>query len=289
MVRVLVLGASGMLGSQVFSHLRNCGFDVLGSTRSGELSGNPQSMIKLDIENFSESIFTATEPPLWVINCIGIVKARIRSARDKAIATRVNSYFPHQLNAAAEKFGFRVIQIATDCVYSGTVGQYTEDSPHDPTDIYGMSKSLGEVESERFLNLRCSIIGPEPHGDSSLVEWVRSQPFGSEINGFVNHLWNGVTTLAFAKLVAGIIRTDSFEAGTFHVTPRDIVTKDQLVRLIALRLERQDLVVNPVAAPSLVERSLMTSFPDLNSRLWGDAGYEKIPSIRELVEECPIR
>ena len=277
-----------MLGRQVLLHLKTSGLDVAGTYRSPGDYPQEDNHLLLDVVSFSETLFEEADRPDWVINCIGVIKSRINSPADKATAVAVNSAFPHQLDQASEKFGFRVIQIATDCVYSGADGQYTENSPHSPTDIYGMSKSLGEVDSPRFLNLRCSIIGPERKGHSSLLEWVRSRPGGASIPGYVNHVWNGITTLAFAKVVLGIIRNNLFQGGTFHLVPRDVVTKDQLVRLIASRLGRDDLSVQSVAAEKLVERSLNTLFPSTNERLWHYAGYSEIPTIQELVKECPV-
>lgn len=277
-----------MLGNQVHKFFRQNGLDSLGTVRESEKTEDPKALVDFSVEAHSDDFFSSLPQTIWVINCIGMIKSRIISAKDKPQAIRVNSLFPHQLNEAAETFDFKVIQIATDCVYSGATGQYSEDSMHDPTDIYGMTKSLGEVQSERFMNLRCSIIGPELAGRSSLLEWVRSQPTGAEIDGYVNHLWNGITTLAFARIVAGIIANDGFQHGTFHVVPRDVVTKDQLVRLIADRFGRTDLSIRSATAPHLVERSLKTNFPEINARLWKDAGYAEIPSIPELVEECPV-
>ena len=99
-----------------------------------------------------------------------------------------------------------MIQIATDCVYSGKTGGYNEDSLHDALDAYGKTKSLGEVRSSTFLNIRSSIIGPEINHKVLLLEWFLKQPKGAVLNGFSNHLWNGVTTLQFAELCLTIIK-----------------------------------------------------------------------------------
>src|SRR5207244_6584362 len=107
-------------------------------------------------------------------------------------AVAVNSLFPYALSDVAEAAGARVLQIATDCVFSGREGSYREDSPHDPLDVYGKTKSLGEVQAPHFLNLRCSIVGPEIRGFRSLLCWFLAQPRNARLRGFVNHWWNGV-------------------------------------------------------------------------------------------------
>lgn len=81
----------------------------------------------------------------------------------------MNSEFPHIISEIFPKS--KIFQIATDCVFSGTKGNYTEDDFHNATDIYGKTKSLGEVKNNNFFNLRTSIIGKELDGKFSLIEW----------------------------------------------------------------------------------------------------------------------
>ena len=167
-MRIAVLGISGMLGSKMFDICQKYGLETIGINHS-----------ELDAENPDFSVIKHCE---YVINCIGIIKPYINSDNSSDIikAIKVNSLFPYKLAQTNKK----IIQIATDCVWNGMRGKYLETDPHDAEDIYGKTKSLGEVYSHNFLNLRCSIIGPEKKGYLSLLEWFLHQPKNAEIKGY---------------------------------------------------------------------------------------------------------
>jgi len=226
-------------------------------------------------------------PGDYVINCIGLIKHRMddSSATDRLEAIRVNSAFPYELAALAERQGFRVIQIATDCVYAGTTGLYTEDSPHDPLDVYGKTKSLGEVPNPLFLNVRCSIIGREVSGATSLVEWLLSQPQNGEIRGFLDHEWNGVTTDTFADLAIGLVTSKSELSGTHHFVPSSSMNKSDLSSLILSVFGRDDVTVVPTVTGKRVDRSLATIDEAKNQSLWRAAGYTDVPSVEDMVRK----
>ena len=232
-------------------------------------------------------LFLSAGSPDWVINAIGVIKPHIREDDPHSVenAIHINALFPHRLAAAAKESGFRVIQIATDCTYSGRDGNRVEDSPHDPTDVYGKTKSLGEVRSEGMHHVRCSIIGPEPKGHLSLLEWFRGRPEGAEVTGFVNHRWNGVTTFQFARICGGIIREDIALPHCQHLVPGDSVTKADVLAFFAAVFGREDIRILRGDAASVVDRTLATLRPDLSDALWKAAGYGRAPSVQEMIGE----
>jgi dTDP-4-dehydrorhamnose reductase len=225
--------------------------------------------------------------PDWIVNAIGVIKPRIDETSPASVATAVdvNALFPYALADAADQLDASVIQIATYCVYSGRSGGYREDAPHDALDVYGKTKSLGEAPAPGVTHLRCSIIGPERPPGSSLLAWVLGHAHGATAPGFTDHVWNGVTTWHFAKLCAAIVRENVDLPPLLHVVPADTVTKAELLRVIAGAFGREDLVVEPGQSPSAVDRSLQTSHPDANHRLWRAAGYSAPPTVAEMVRE----
>jgi dTDP-4-dehydrorhamnose reductase len=286
--RVLILGGTGMLGSAVLGALSERGIAVHATTR--DVSLLPPDLVP------SFSTFDVTLDDLrdvvagygegdTVVNCIGIIKHHIDDAdsahRRNAIA--INAEFPYELDALAERQGFTVIQIATDCVYSGDRGHYDETALHDATDVYGMTKSLGEVPSRNMLNLRCSIIGPENKNGKSLLEWVLAHEPGSSFSGYTDHHWNGVTAQAFGRLTAGIIETRNTVTGTYHVVPADVVDKFSLSNIILDAYRKSEVSVIPVVTGNAIDRTLSTVHPEVNARLWKDAGYSDIPTISDMV------
>ena len=287
---ILVLGASGMLGQGVLTALRGYPGKILASVRGGtKLSDFPDvSVISFDaasqnIDELSSFVKTGT----LIVNCIGIIKPYIRddnqSQRDTAM--HINGLFPSDLARFAELNGHEVVQIATDCVYSGAKGMYSEEDEMDALDVYGKTKALGETPSQSMMHIRVSIIGPERGRSTSLFEWVKNQPQNAVIGGFTDHLWNGVTTYHFGKVVRGIAEVGGFSPGVFHLIPGDVVTKESLVRMIASSCNRHDLTIEPRESGKSIDRTLRTLFPSRNLNLWMAAGYSRPPSIEEMIAE----
>lgn len=290
MVAVLILGGTGMLGGAVVKEFS--GFDgrLLVSSRGGHIMSLDQTIEQVAFDAKSDSVGGALQSLVagdYVINCIGVIKSEIdeSSASSRENATKVNSEFPRTLAAEAENRAIRVIQIATDCAFSGKTGKYSESSPHDALDHYGVTKSRGEVESESMMHLRVSIIGPETRGHTSLYDWVSRQPRNAEITGYVNHRWNGIPAKHFGKLARGIVESGDYSAGVHHVIPHDEVTKYELVNFIAEHSKRVDIQVMPGLASDPVDRTLVTNNQEFNRRLWANAGYSTPPTIADLVAE----
>jgi dTDP-4-dehydrorhamnose reductase len=285
MTRVLVLGANGMLGSMVAKVLASHReLEVVGSTRQG-------SDAPLEFDSSRDSIAELLESVHcdWVVNAIGILDSRIDEDDPESVASAIdtNATFPNRLAAAAGDRG--VIQISTDGVFSGRNPPYGERALHDATGVYARSKSLGEVSSPGFVNLRCSIIGPEDPPARSLLGWAMSQPPGATITGYTNHRWNGITTFHFAKLCAGVILGDRFELPTvLHVVPGDAVDKAELLGLLLSAFGRGDVTVLPEPAPAPMDRTLCTEYPKVNGRLWAAAGYRRPPTIEKMVRELSV-
>jgi dTDP-4-dehydrorhamnose reductase len=198
---VIIIGTNGMLGSMM-------------------------RYVIPDAIELNRPEFDAEEVIKWgsvfekrVINCAGVIKPY---CNDVARAVKVNALFPYYLPPGT-------IQIATDCVYTGKKGNYVETDPHDALDVYGKTKSLGEAA--HLINLRCSIIGPEINSHLSLLDWFLAQK--SEVSGFSNHFWNGVTTYHFAKIVKGILGTKKKLPILQHIVPTGVVTKAELLQILA--------------------------------------------------------
>ena len=291
MTKVLVLGATGMLGAMVLDWLRRDAKLEVEATCRDPVSANelralyPTVAVRMfDAETEAALALDSIE---WVINAIGVIKPYIRddNRTDVERAIRVNALFPVRLAEEAERCGSCVLQIATDCVYSGRDGLYVESSLHDGTDVYGKSKSLGEVNSPNVTHLRCSIVGPEVKGHRSLLSWFLRQTPGSTVNGYQNHEWNGVTTLHFAKACHGIIRTGRALPGVQHVLPENDIAKVDLLRCFATAFGRRDVVIVRSDAPVVVDRRLRSSNPSANEAIWAAAGYDTAPTIEAMVAE----
>lgn len=290
MKKVLVIGINGMLGHKVAEVLDDSSMEVHGSIRTYEgmrAMGRPVKEFDILSPEAPQKLDDILHNGYydWVINCAGVIKPHIQDNNSLSAqrAIKINSIFPFVLSHTANKYNVKVIQIATDCVFNGENTMYLENSPHDAYDIYGKTKSLGEVHSDDFYNIRCSIVGPEKYGrNSSLYEWVKRQPRDAVISGFETHMWNGITTKAFGDVCKTIIHGDMSIPNVMHLVPANIVSKSTLVEQIAQRCGRDDITIIPQRPPFL-SRVLHTNDSALNSTIWY-ATYGKVPTIEEMIK-----
>lgn len=285
---VVILGSTGMIGSSLVKYFSEIHIPFIEVNREGIGISPDTQAFQFDANNGSLQNFISNFPQeTTFINLIGVIRHKI-DINDKINlenARLINSVFPQELTRAVEKNQGRVIQIATDCIYSGKAGGYTEHSSADPVDVYGYSKFEGEFAADNLLTLRVSVVGKEIRNHVELMDWVTFQSPNAELKGFENHRWNGITSLHFAKLVASIIVHNLFSPGTFHIVPGNSISKFGLISLIARFSNRGDLAVLETQDVRTVNRTLSTEFPEFNSMLWQSAGHEVPPTIEAMVEE----
>jgi dTDP-4-dehydrorhamnose reductase len=235
--RVLVLGASGMLGNAVFRlFAQSPSFLTMGSLRSNNLLRylakdlHDRVICGVDVENFDSltGLFAKSRPDV-VINCIGLVK-QLPAADDPLVVIAVNALLPHRLARLCEVAGARLVHISTDCVFSGVKGMYTEADVSDAKDLYGRSKYIGEVDYPHTITLRTSIIGHELSGSKSLVGWFLAQH--EEVRGFRCAIFSGLPAVELALVIRDYVLPRPELHGLYHVSSKAI-NKFELLRLVA--------------------------------------------------------
>lgn len=288
MHKVAILGSSGLLGFGLTSFLTRNHFKVTEFNRNGTSRSSQIRGARIDVETFNSNQFIKDLEGIdTIVNCIGMIKHRIQSDSQDSLrlTSLVNGEFPRILDELAFNNGLRIIQVGTDCVYSGVDGNYDENSPKDATDPYGRSKISGEESLKKTLLLRCSFIGREEKTQIEFLEWVLKHEKNAEISGYTNHLWNGVTVLQLARVISGIIKRNDNESGVQHLVPKNFMSKFELANQVASKFGRSDLLIKPTKTPNSVDRRLKTAHPAENERLWVDAGYCSSPAIEEMLNE----
>ncbi len=236
--RVLVLGASGMLGNAVLRWFsQNSHFEVFGSVRSAGAAKRLQTLAPtatllsgVDVENIDSltRLFAVVHPDV-VINCVGLVK-QLAEADDPLAAIPINALLPHRLARLCEVAGARLVHMGTDCVFSGAKGMYTEADTSDAKDLYGRSKYLGEVDYPHAITLRTSIIGHELDGARSLVGWFLAQE--GSVKGYKRALFSGLPTVEIARVIRDHVIPHPELHGLYHVSAEPI-NKFDLLTLVA--------------------------------------------------------
>jgi dTDP-4-dehydrorhamnose reductase len=267
-MKIYVLGYKGMLGRYVYSYLKSEGHFTIGVSRNEmDVTKLLSAEALLKTELFNKFLRKGD----IIINCIGTIKPQVDKL-GTLTAIQVNSIFPHILANACESKGYKMLHITSDCTFSGKDGNYNENSPHDCTDVYGKTKSLGEPSNCTVV--RTSIIGEEIDTQRSLIEWVKSQD-GKSINGFTNHRWNGLTCYQTAKIFEDIIRNNKYWNGVRHIFSPNTLNKYELVSAI-IDVLNLNINVAPVEAPIKCDRSLSTIYTDITF---------EIPDIHTQIQE----
>ena len=276
-MRILVLGASGMLGSTLIRWFsRSPNWEVFGSIRSdvhtGELqkfAPKVQLILGVDISNLEsiDKAFSVAKPET-VINCIGIIK-QSPALEDPSVAIQTNSVFPHHLAQIAKISNARLIHISTDCVFSGKVGNYSEKDIPDAEDLYGRSKLLGEVKSPNSVTLRTSMIGHELGEGRSLVNWFLAQD--GCIKGYKKAIFSGFPTVELARVIEDFVINNSKLHGVYHISA-DPISKYELLSLVAETYGKKNKIIpdeNYVIDRSL-NSSLFRSLTGFAPRSWAN-------------------
>lgn len=270
--KLLILGATGMAGHVAYTYLNETGkYDIATVCHSGKIEPNSYELDIYDNIRLSEII--EKEKPDAVINCIGIL---IKGSRNNpANAIYVNAYFPHKLSEILHTVlpDSKVIHISTDCVFSGSEGNYKDSDIKNALDTYGMTKNLGELINDKDLTIRTSIIGPElKQNGEGLMHWVFSQREAGELNGYQKSIWGGVTTLELAKVIDAAL--DNGITGLYQVSNNEGIAKYDLVSLIVKEFNLP-IKVNPVEGV-ICDKSIWNSErKDISYQV---ASYEKMIS-----------
>jgi dTDP-4-dehydrorhamnose reductase len=276
MTRILVMGASGMLGSTLFRFFsRDPDFATFGTVRdhsslrffSSELHGTLLPSIHLEGELGILSAISIAKPDI-VINCIGIIK-QLPDASNHLESLAINATLPHRLAKYCDAVGARLIHFSTDCVFSGRQGMYTEDDFPDACDLYGRTKLLGEVDYKNTITLRTSIIGHELNRAKSLIDWFLVQ--SGEVQGFVHATFSGLPAIEIARVVKTFVIPNHELSGLYHLSVEPI-NKFDLLNLVA-QTYKKDILINP-NGNLVIDRSLNSdrfkASTGFKSRPWPD-------------------
>lgn len=257
-MKVLILGASGMLGNAMFRVLsQNPALDVVATARSASVRRSfapelaQKIVVGVDVESQDslERVFAEVKPQV-VINCIGLIK-QLSDANDPLLALPINSMLPHRLARLCQLGNARLIHISTDCVFSGSKGNYKESDESDATDLYGKSKFLGEVAYPHTITLRTSIIGHELASAHALVGWFLAQE--GKIKGYTKAIFSGLPTVELAHVINDFVLPKPELSGLYHVAVAPIAKYD-LLKLIA-EVYGKDILIEPDDALA-IDRSL---------------------------------
>lgn len=255
-MKILILGGHGMAGHVMVKYFTKCtAYNVSFTTRDKQ---NAKGLY-LDACDavMVEKIIEAVSPNV-IVNCIGLLNED--AARNKLDAYRINGLFPHDVRSIADRTGSTLIHISTDCVFSGTRGDYSETDRPDGNSIYARTKALGELNHEKHLTIRTSIIGPEIRGHGiGLLHWFLLQQ--GIVKGYQTVMWNGVTTIELAKAIHYIIEHPI--GGLLHLVSPEKISKLELLQLFQKTFCIEDVTLEP-DREIVLDRTLINTRKDFH-------------------------
>lgn len=246
-MRILILGGDGMLGHQLLNSYHEQ--HEVAITLRRDRGDYPSRLLDMGAKAYSGIDVRSTDrlaelfadfQPEAVINAVGIIKQR-DEAKASVPSLEINSLLPHRLSVLCKMVGARLVQMSTDCVFSGGKGNYAEDDFPDADDLYGRSKYLGEVHDPHCITLRSSIIGLELSRNKSLVEWFLAQK--GQIKGFTRAIYSGLTTEEMARVIEDLLLNQQDLSGVWQVASRAI-NKYDLLTMLADSLQRTDISID---------------------------------------------
>lgn len=286
--KIFLFGATGMLGNYIHTYF----------TRNKEI--NLQRFTPLHVSNVqsckvvvisyripNETVdFDSLENILLenqiddetcVINCIGLIPQRKSKESSDKEYFMINGLFPQILWSICKKYNAKMIQPTTDCVFSGKKGSYVETDTHDETNSYGISKSLGEPIGCTVI--RTSIIGKEAMNKKSFLEWVLAND-GKQINGWTNHMWNGITCLEYCKLIEQIISEKMFWSGVHHIYSPTSKSKYELAQIIS-ECFNLNIEITPLISNEIVDKTLASVYENVNDSFQIPELYLQINELKD--------
>lgn len=248
-MKFLIIGCNGMAGHIISIYLKEHGHDVTGYAR--ENSKFVQTIIgdATDFELLKKTVLTGGYDT--VINCVGLLNQFAEN--NHAMAVLLNGYLPHYLAEITKDTDIQIIHMSTDCVFSGKTGGYTEESVPDGILFYDKSKAIGELEDNKNITLRNSIIGPDiKERGIGLLNWFMKQE--GPVNGFTGAIWTGQTTLQLAKTMEEAAKRRA--SGLYNTVPNESINKYELLKLFNTHIRKTPVEIVPmdrfVADKSLV-------------------------------------
>ena len=267
-MNVLIFGAGGMAGHVIARRMQEKGFSVTGFARrslpycnivTGDVRDEGTIKTILKKQNFDA-----------VVNAVGILPGAINKNPGDGIW--INSFFPHLLVKLTENTETRIVHLSTDCVFSGHEnGLYKEADFCSADDYYGRSKALGELNDDRNLTFRTSIVGPDINENGvGLFNWFMKQR--GEVKGFRQAIWTGVTTITLADAIEMALAQGL--TGLYHLANNSLINKYELLNIFN-GLRAESISVTPDDS-FVVDKSLVNTRSDFRF---------SVPSYFEMVQE----
>ncbi len=238
-MKIMIIGSRGMAGHTIYNYLKSLNKYKLINTARQKLDKDTLIIDVIKDINYLKRIIDNSQPDV-IINCVGMLIKDSEKSPINALA--INGHFPHILADVTRNTKTKIIHISTDCVFDGKRGSYDESEIPNERNVYGTTKAFGEINDNKNLTLRLSIIGKElKTNGTGLFNWIITQT-ERFTKGYVRAIWNGITTLELAKQIDKIINTDL--TGLYHLVSDVDISKFELLKKI-VKIFNKRITIKP--------------------------------------------
>ncbi|MEA4811373.1 MAG: SDR family oxidoreductase [Anaerolineaceae bacterium] len=284
MKKILITGASGLLGLNLGIYAQRQGFEVCGWTKSNPLINAPFTTQEFDLTDI-KAIRPRLETlvPDYVIHTAALASIE-DCEKNPELAYKLNAEVPGELAWSLKGMGIPMIHISTDAVFDGTKGDYTENDMPNPINTYAHSKLKGEdnVQSEykEAIIARVVFYGWSLNGRRSLAEFFYNRLKQEETaSGFTNMTFTPLYVEHLANLLLKALEHELH--GVYHFFGNQSVSKYAFGVSLAREFGFDETLISPIAVEDselTVRRSLNLS---MNTNKLQAALSCKLPGITE--------
>lgn len=279
-MRILITGATGLLGINLALTAQSLGHEVYGVSLDQGIQNLPFPLSRVDLTHRGtvSKILEVSNPEV-VFNCIALTDVD-HCEQVPGEAERVNALIPEKLAELAAMRGIKLVQISTDAVFDGKTGGYTESDEPSPLNVYARTKLGGETrvmqKDPNALICRVNFYGWSISGRRSLAEWVFNKlSAGEMINGFTDTIFSPFLATDLARILIALVEKRC--SGLYHVVNPTGISKYAFALAIARQFGFDETQIVPASIHDAGLRAARS--PNLN--------LDSSKLVRELGEEIP--
>ncbi|MDK1045986.1 MAG: SDR family oxidoreductase [Anaerolineales bacterium] len=282
-MRILITGASGLLGSNLVLAASDAGHHVMATSRTRPVQLDGVEWREADlIDPEGAGALLAEMQPDGVIHCAAATDVD-QCEDDPNWAFALNRDVARHIAVSAREVGSGLVHISTDAVFDGSPGPHAETDEARPINVYGESKlageqAVGEVHPQAAI-IRVNFYGWSPPGRYSLAEWfLENLRQGKPRPGFTDIVISPLFVNQLAGLLLSVLEAGL--SGIYHIASHDAISKYELGVRLAQAFELDSSLIHPAnseraglraARPKdlslrvgKIERGLETRMPDTN-------------------------
>lgn len=245
---MLVTGGNGLVGSRLVARLAG-EHEVVALGRGPRRANSSARYVELDLLQVGKLRGLIEElRPVAVLHAAAMTDVDA-CERDPAAAWRLNVDAVAEAALGARSVGARLIAISTDYVFDGDAGPYGESDVPNPRGSYARSKRCGEEAAlllapgsavARVAVVYSGFPGAKRTFAQSTVEALLA---GREVRAFADQTVSPTLADNAAEMILGLWK--SGEAGLWHTTGKDVVTRVEFCRALARKLHADEALIVP--------------------------------------------